>query len=236
MARKALAVFTLLVLLAAAFPLPGRAVTREDLGTYPFSAVAYMEIEFACGCTRTGTGAMIGRYGLLTAGHNLLCHKHNRPAKYIDFWFGYYSKSEYVYHYGESASFTYYCDFSDGYESEDDIGYVIFKKDVGNYTGWFGWRTYEKASALSGDAVRCLGYSGGTLNQIRGSLTVRGSKELSWRKSLYINGEGGPVFVTEGDEYYVVGVCTSFTDTEWYARRLTKGIIDDMKSDGAGLN
>ena len=37
-------------------------------------AMAFMEITFTCGCSRVGTGAMIGRRGLVTAAHNPFHH------------------------------------------------------------------------------------------------------------------------------------------------------------------
>ena len=44
-------------------------------------ATAYMKSSFTCGCSIEGTGAMTGRYGLITAAHNLYCQYHGEPLK-----------------------------------------------------------------------------------------------------------------------------------------------------------
>ena len=51
------------------------------------TAVALMDITFSCGCTRMGAGTMIAVNGLITAGHNLLCSKHNQKLKTCTFYF-----------------------------------------------------------------------------------------------------------------------------------------------------
>ncbi len=234
MTRRMLALFMTAVLLAAACPVSAGAATRSKL---PYSAVAYMEIEFACGCTRTGTGTMICKNALLTAGHNLLCSDHNRKAETIDFWFGYTSKSDYHYRYSGRFTYTYYCNFSNGYNSADDIGYVVFKSDVGEYTGWLGTRWYSNADSLAGISVRTIGFSYGSLRTASGTLRVRSSKQVSFRRENSLGAEGGPVYCMEGSkEYRVLAVYTSFTDTEFYARRLTESLFDDMKRSGAKIN
>ena len=236
MTKKLLAILTMTVLLITAFPMESFALTSTQVKQFPFSAVAYMEIEYHCGCTRRGTGAMISRYGLITAGHNLLCTKHNKTAKYIDFWFGFFSKSDYLYHYEGSFDYTYYCDFSGGYTSKNDIGFVIFKKNVGQYTGWFGTRTYSNASSMTGASIRAMGYNVRTLKQTTGKLTSINQTQLTFTKHVDMDSEGGPVYVVENGEYYLVAVYTSSTDSEWYARRLTQEIVDTMKSKGTGFN
>ena len=235
MIRKLLALVTVTVLLITAFPMESHALTSTQVKKFPFSAVAYMEIEYKCGCTRRGTGAMISRYGLITAGHNVLCSKHNQTAKYIDFWFGYFSKSDYLYRYDGSAEFTYYCDFSGGYNSRNDIAFIIFKKDVGEYTGWFGYRTYSNASSLAGASIRAMGYNVRTLKQTTGKLVSLNQNELTFTKHVDMDSEGGPVYVVEGGEHYLVGIYTSSTSSDWYMRRLTANIVDDMKAKGAGF-
>ena len=231
--KKALSLLAALILLMPAFPKTGSAATRNQM---PYSAVAYMEIEYACGCRRAGTGTMVSKYALLTAGHNLLCSDHNKKAKTIDFWFGYTSKSDYHYRYNGNFTYTYYCSFANGYSSADDIGYVIFKKNVGQYTGWFGTRWYSSANSLSGLSVKSVGFSGGTMKTAAGKLTVQNSKQVSFPRGGSLGAEGGPVYYRDGSVYRLVAVYTSYTSSNYIARRLTEGIFNDMKADGASFN
>ena len=233
MFRKTLAAVAALVLLICALPTAGSAATRSHM---PYSAVAYMETEYRCGCRRAGVGTMISRYALVTAGHNLLCPDHNKKADTIDFWFGYTSKSDYHYRYSGKFTYTYYCDFSDGFVSTDDIGYVIFEKDVGQYTGWFGWRYYSDADSLSGQSIRAIGFKNGALKSVNGTLSVRNNKQVTFSNTKDLGAEGGPVYFKDGEYYRLLAVYTSFTDSRLYARRLTETIINDMKEDGARFN
>ena len=105
----------------------------------PHRAMAFMVIKFDCGCSRYGTGSMIGRYGLVTAGHNLYCPTHGKGLKSCDFIFGAKSPNSGRYKYNGTFSYYVYDTFRNGYSSKDDIGYVIFDKPVGDSTGWFGY-------------------------------------------------------------------------------------------------
>ena len=233
MMKKAFSFAAALVLLLSAFPGTGRAASRSGM---PYSAVAYMEIEYACGCSFAGTGTMVSRYALLTAGHNLLCKDHNREARTIEFWFGYTSKSDYHYRYQGKFTYRYYCDFSNGFSSADDIGYVIFKKGVGRHTGWFGTKWYGSADEMDGLAVRTLGFKSGSLKTASGSLTVKSERQVTIPKNGSLGAEGGPVYYRDGSVYRLVAVYTSYSDSEFFCRRLTEKIISDMTADGASFS
>ena len=107
---------------------------------------------------------------------------------------------------------------------------------MGQYTGWFGTRTYSNASSLTGKSIRAMGYNVRTLKQTTGKLTSINQNQLTFTKHVDMDSEGGPVYMVENGEYYLVAVYTSSTDSEWYARRLTSEIVDTMKSKGAGFN
>ena len=97
--KKRMLALLLLLALVIALPLQSVADSFD-----PHRATAYMTIKFECGCTRYGTGAMIGRYGLVTAGHNLYCSTHASPLKTCDFLFG--AKSPNSGRYRYSGNFT----------------------------------------------------------------------------------------------------------------------------------
>ena len=200
----------------------------------PTHATAYMEIKFQCNCTRGGTGAMIGRRGLVTAAHNLYCHQHGKGLKYCNFYFG--AKGENSCWYKYSGNFTYsvYNTFANGYSSANDIGYVVFDSPVGDQTGWFGWITGHD-SDVDMEFMNVLSYD--SRRHIQNAYDVgylTGTNQVYWYG--YISGsEGGPVYLSgEGMGCHLVAVYTSHdSNGNGYGRRLTSDIINDMRADGA---
>ena len=201
----------------------------------PSHAIAYLEAKFTCGCERGGSGAMIGKYGMVTAAHNLYCQYHSQPLKYCNFYFG--AKSVNSCWYRHTGKFTYraYTRFTNGYNSADDIGYIVFDTPVGNKTGWFGWRTGSD-SYLNEEYTHVQTYDYSRhLQEVFSIQYVRDSKQIYW-KGWTSGAEGGPVyFWYEGMEYpEVVGVYTSHDSYGYgYGRRLTANVVDDMRAAGA---
>lgn len=228
MTRRVIALLLAAVLLAA---LPLSALAEFDAHL----ATAYMSVKFECGCTRYGSGAMIGRYGLITAGHNLFCMKHGKPLETCDFIFGATSTSQGAYKYNGNFYFYSYDTFKNGYNAADDIGYVIFYSPVGDSTGWFGyWTAPDKE--LKNTRINVYMYSDkGSLRTLYTKQTVSGSKQV--RMDEYLDyGEGGPVFFAGvgSNGPSVVAVFTSHSSKGYgYGRRLTNQVINDMKADGA---
>lgn len=227
MAKRLLAFVLMLALLA--LPLISQADSFNAN-----HAIAYMESKFQCGCTRGGTGAMIGRRGLVTAGHNLYCHQHASKLKYCNFYFGARGANSCWYEYSGNFTYRVYDSFSNGYSSANDIGYVVFDSPVGDQTGWFGWITgYD--SDVNMEFMNVLSYdSSRHVKNVYDIGYLTGTNQVYWYG--YINGtEGGPVYInSEGLEYRVVAVYTSHdSNGNGYGRRLTSDLINDMRADGA---
>lgn len=193
-------------------------------------AIVYMNATFECGCKRTGGGAMIGANVLITAAHNLVCSTHNKSLKYCNFFFGYDGNS-YKKEYRGGFRYGWYSDFSRGYDSRDDIGYVIFDKNIGYDTGFFivGFFDPEDTS-WSWDYYNIYGYSGKKLVTDQKKLSGIDSKQVHWPMSSGFSGtlEGGPV--ESGGT--VFAVYTSHSGMEGYARLLTGNIWDDIRRNG----
>ena len=228
MMKRMLALFTCLLLLAA--PLVSRAATFDEA-----HAIAYMESSFTCGCSRGGSGVMVGRYGLLTAAHNLYCHEHAKPLKYCNFYFGAKSAGSCWYKYTGKFNYRVYDTFANGYNSRNDIGYVIFDTPVGNETGWFGCRVGSD-SYLNEEFTIVSSYdSKRHLQSLFEIQYVYDSYQLYW--SGWLSGsEGGPVYFWEECMEYpeVVAVYTSRDNNgNGYGRRLTQNVFNDMRAEGA---
>ncbi|MCR5296984.1 MAG: hypothetical protein K6E17_06210 [Clostridiales bacterium] len=232
--KKRIALITVLALLVCAL-FAGSASAADMRRT----AVAYMNITFQCGCSRCGTGTMIASNGMITAGHNLLCPTHNKPVEKCNFYFNR-RTNDYYSEYSGPFNYTYYCDFSNGYNSENDIGYIVFPSNVGNKTGWYGF-SVESDDDLKWEYCHMYGYtSAGVLTADWNQIEVESAKQISWERASDFRdvGEGGPVYYDyEGLEYpIVVAVYTSHYGSTGYARRITNQIYKDMKEDGMNLN
>lgn len=199
----------------------------------PDHAIAYLESKFTCGCSRGGSGAMIGRRGLVTAAHNLYCPEHGKPLKYCNFYFGAKSVNSCWYQYSGNFTYRVYDNFSGGYSSVNDIGYVIFDSAVGDETGWFGWMTgYD--SDLDEEFMNMLTYDNRRhLQNVFDVVHILSDKQMKWRG--WISGtDGGPVYYSGEGDYYVVAVYTSHDNSgNGYGRRLTSDVINDMTAEGA---
>lgn len=201
----------------------------------PSHALAYMSGKFTCGCSFYGTGAMIGRRGLITAGSCLYCYKHGKPLQYCNFLFGARNPNSGWYRYDGKFTYRVYDTFSNGYDSANDIGYVVFNSPVGDETGWFGWQVgsdwyldqeYTHMVTLDENAKECFA---------NGVQYVINDKQIKWSGYPYGAAEGGPVFFDNEDtEYQVVAVYTSHDSSgNGIGRRLTSDVINDMTNDGA---
>lgn len=234
MKKRIFSVMLIFVLLAEMMLLSGTAAAADVEQT----AVAYMNITFECGCTRVGTGTMIAVNGMVTAAHNLVCYQHNKHLKSCVLYFGR-RNNQYHYKYDGTLSYAWFADFSNGYVSSDDIGYIVFPNDIGNTTGWYGW------SAESDDDIRweychMTGYDGGVTRDDWAQVDVYNTKEITWPISSGFrnSSQGGPVYYAyEGLEYPVlVAVYTTCGTSTGYARRLTSAVIEDMKKNGVKFN
>ena len=234
MIRKLMAL-TLAALLLLSLPLHSLAASFS----YE-KAICLMTVQFQCGCSRYGTGAMIGRRGLITAGHNLVCLNHSRALKSCTFLFGAKSANSGTFKItvknGKGYTARWYDSFSGGYSSSDDIGFVVFEKPVGDSTGWFGWWAGSDYD-MNEEFMNTFDYDGrGRLKDLFTVQYVLDSKRLYWDGHLW-DTQGGPVvFDQEGMDWpQVVAVSTTYDTSKnrGYGRRITMNVINDMRAMGA---
>ena len=200
----------------------------------PHKATAYMDIKFECGCWGAGTGAMVGRHGLITCAHNLCCPTHGKWYKSITFVFGAKSANSGQKKVSSGFSAWVYDTFQNGYNSEDDIGYVVFNKPIGDSTGWFA--THAASDTDVEFTFTNVYYYDleGHYNTVQQLLNVVSDNQLVLDKNP-VEGDGAPITIREqGNDYpVVVGVYTNPTGYgEGFARRLTNKVFNDMEGDG----
>ena len=223
----------LICLLLIAIALPAAASPKD----YPDSAIALMDIKFKCNCSRTGAGVMVGRRGLLTAGHNLICATHGKGASTIRFRFGVKAANDCLLSVSSGWTYWYYTDFTDSsgkvsYDSKWDIGYVRFDKNVGDTTGWYGTMAPSDHD-LSWEYFHLTSYAGTSICYEYSTVDPIDSYRFTFNRMSTSIYEGAPIFVQDEGSYpTVLGIYTSHSSDKSYARRLTNQIIADMRSDG----
>ena len=196
--KKRILVLTLILCLALTL-LPATASAGNGNTEFPQVVTAFLKIKFECGCKATGSGGIIRPDGLITAGHNLLCKIHNKPAASIDFYFGALSTDNYWYKYTGKFTTYVFCDFSNGYTSENDIGIVKFSKRVGDSTGWYGW-DYGDATEYAGEKAFISSYNPDAKGLIyQATLSAYDDARVTFdHKALPESADGSPIYYLRG--------------------------------------
>ena len=227
--KRILTALLLALVLLAASAVPALADNNVET-----TAVAQMDIKYNCGCTRVGEGTMVATNGMLTCAHNLVCTKHNKKIKSCVFYFGRNNK-KYTYKYNGKFSYTYYGNYSGDYSSIDDIGYIVFPKDIGKNTGWFA-SSVESDDDLKWEFCHMTAYNGNKRVTDWNQVNIYNAKQITWSATDEFKkcGEGGPVYYGSSDLEFpvLVAVYTSHSTDYGVARRFTKQVFDDMKADG----
>ncbi|MBR6754173.1 MAG: trypsin-like serine protease [Clostridia bacterium] len=199
---------------------------------YPYSAICYMEINGQCGHGWTGTGFMIDKDWMLTAGHCLVCTEHDMWADSITLYFGYRSKSDYLYRYtGQWSAWTNNDLFGTGSFSANDYAYVKLYKNVGDTTGWFGTSFGMSNSEYETEWFNVAGYRAGKIKTSIGYAEAYDSNQILHYADTEPGYSGCPIF---DDENFAVAINTAhFTDNSAnIGRRLTTQLYYDMVDAG----
>ena len=199
--------------------------------TYPFSCIAYMEVEAKCGCSWTGTGFMVSKYTFMTASHCLNCVEHDQPYTNITCYFGYRSPKDYLYKVsGMFSSRWGKSTLGGNYVMDNDYAYLLFTKPVGDTTGWLGYRVLSDSEA-NNEYFYAPGYRFGVMKFGMGDMIAYNDKLFIH----YIDDEpgysGGPIC---DEDFYAVGINIAEDNAGTYniARRITDNLISQMYQNG----
>ncbi len=123
-----------------------------DATGFPFSAVGRMQL----GCS----GAMIGPYHFLTAAHCTLSGSNIRPASQLAVSLGQNGSNDKPYGTAEVTFVRVYDEYRLNGQWEHDWAVMTLDRSIGDYTGYFGYRSYDDLGALNGKDVTILQYPG----------------------------------------------------------------------------
>ena len=195
-----------------------------DTAQYPYSAIAYMEAEYKCGCSSTGTGFLVSNNKLMTAAHCVVCSEHREWADRIDFYFGYRDDWHYEYHYDGRWYAFVGSTFPDGYSTKDDWAVVKLYDDVGNTTGWFGFMYNMADRDITAKLLRLAGYRNGTLKTDSGYADTGSQNLLKYKMDMEPGNSGAPVYFLDGDTPYAAAINIAENPKTNYGYRITDTI------------
>lgn len=160
--------------------------------SYPYSAIAHIESDIG-GCT----GWLIGPHTVATAGHCIYDPGTGRWASWAKVYPGRNGSST-PYGYANATNFYSVSGWTQNGDTNYDYGAIKLDRDIGNSTGWFGYR-YASGS-MNGIAQNISGYPGdkayGTqwqhADQIRETYTYK----LHYANDTYGGQSGSPVYET----------------------------------------
>ncbi|MBR3018863.1 MAG: hypothetical protein IKH57_17570 [Clostridia bacterium] len=229
--KKRILVLSLILCLALTL-VPAAASAANGITEFPQVVTAFMKTKFECGCSATGTGGMIAANGLITAGHNLVCAEHNKPARSIDFYFGSVSSSDYWYKYSGKFTTFVFCDFSNGFTTENDIGIVKFPYKIAkNVGGWYGSQTRSTSEYEGVRGFTCFYDASGKGLVHQGDMSAYDNTRIFLdHKPLGAGADGAPVYFMRGAARNpaLIGVYSAGKDGKCVICNITYDVFSKM--------
>ena len=199
---------------------PDNRVRVTNTNAKPYKAIAKMRMYFSCcGGWYVGTGFMVSKTKMLTAGHCVYCQKHRHWVDKIEYYFGYNSRTgkSYKTYTGNTWRWVYTA-YQNG-DSNWDCAVIVFPTSIGSKTGYFKPLWNKTNSYLTKNTFRVAGYPGGVnLSYCKGKVKIVDSQHIKYKMDTEGGQSGGPVYNTSNQ---AVAIHHSGSSTWNYAHRLT---------------
>ncbi len=226
--------FLFLLFLAVAVLLPG-VVSAEIKTIESDPRIARLEVVFSCGCTKSCSGTMISKIGMITPSGSLYCTEHGKPFSSVVFYFGWQGNSKAFYVYDGPFEYHAYETFEYGYENKNDIACIRFPLAVGDHTGWYPVIVAEDEELKKATLTVRDTTEEGVAYEFSDVSWIQSKKIASWTvndKDVYST-YGPPVFMTQEDGTEVlVAIHITHNEEFEFSRRVTRLVYEDMVSDG----
>ena len=202
-----------------------QAVLKDDLKTFPFSAIVYLEINFP-GRIHRGTGSFIGPHHILTSKKNVYDPKMKRWSKCINIFSGKFGEYNLFGYELGIRIYTHEPGEVENYDigNENDLAIIVMKKSLGFQTGWFG--LYSTSDIYLKKRYSKINIAGFPLHDLekkeikimhsqKGKLLAIKSGNLIYDLDSKEGDTGSPLWIKSSScEYYVVGVHIGVEDKD----------------------
>ena len=189
----------------------------------PYTAIARLRFYLPCeGYWYVGTGTMVSKNKMLTAGHCLYCQKHRTWAQKFEFWFGYNSKKGTSYYKYSSGSWLWIDKHYANGNSDYDFGVIVFPKNIGTKTGYMKPLWQKANSYYTKNTFKVAGYpSGVNLCYCKGKVKIVDANHIKYTMDTEGGESGGPVYNSSNQ---IVAIHYGGSYTWNYAHRLSKRV------------
>lgn len=206
----------------------------------PYRFICYTVTNFSDGYKRYGTGFMIGPNKMATSAYNLYDPSHGGKASNIAVAPARNGSSS-PYGYVHSTSFEYPTNYATQINSGNsdgaqlyDIACVTLSSNLGSQCGYFNIRSIERSDTYVGKSITVAGYPANAsnntplykLNKSAGTVTNGNNANIFYTIDTSYGQSGGPVYIEENGNYFVVGVHNWGDDIMNGARKMTPSILE----------
>lgn len=206
--------------------------------SFPYSAIAKLNLEYTDGCIGEGTGFMVGERCLVTAAHCFMCKTHSSLLDNARVRFGLAEDGSYLKQVYITAEDNI-CAFNQNYvghgsSTSYDYGYVIFNTDVGSTTGWLGLASAAD-SFFTGKNFTIAGYEEGDLKWSSGTLSGVYSTYFTYEIDTMGQQSGSPIYYNnKAYGIHTVGVSSDPGDVPLYNKgwRVSSSFISTLRNAG----
>lgn len=166
-------------------------VSTEELEKFPNKAITFLEVTFPNGRKISGSGSLISKDTVVTAGHVVFNSSNGGWAKNVKVYAGYDGKN--ATHYAESTKILSLENWTNlKNNSGYDIAAIKLDKDLGEETGWF-----DSGDASLHDPVTVTGFPGDkqkTMWSHSSSITEIQKNALLYTADTTGGNSGSPVY------------------------------------------
>lgn len=198
--------------------------------SFPFVTATKLRMTFPNGQRYIGSGVMLGRRHVLTAGHCIYSHQDGGWARSVEVLAGYDRGAVY----GGRAFATRLRTYNGWINSrrwDFDIALMTINGDIGNRSGWLG---YASVPNLRNRPVSMTGYDadrfGGERPLFRtGSIGVDTGTGVQHRMDTMGGSSGSGIYWTEGGQRYTVAAHNAGSSSWNYGAKINSQRFNDIQ-------
>lgn len=209
---------------------------QKNTQATPWNRICHLHIVAADGSVFLGTGFLIGRRGVVTAGHCVYLHEHGGWARSIEVSPG---RNEDTRPYGRITSTAFHSvrGWTRGRKRICDYGFIVLPKAPSPFPGSFGVQA-RPDSGIKGKILNTGGYPGdkaraglpGTMWWHKRKATRLEPNVITYDIDTAGGQSGSPVWITSAGSRTVVGIHTNGAPGGNSATRITAPVLANLRT------